>query len=242
MRCVGRLCGATMLHLEACGGDMFGPCVMCGRWTGGNASTPCPGLACVSCVEDLARCRHEGGARVGEMDVVALYDYRPAIRDLIWRAKVYGQPRVVMTLAAMFAGEDRVRDAATRCDAIMPAPSSFWGRVRGRYDLADALARELGRVCDRPVIDAPSGLHWRRFKRAIARGAADEPSRRQFERWAEAAGMWTPPGGVKSVLLVDDVVTSGQTITRLIEAVVGVQVEAATFAVGRSRVREAGRT
>ncbi|MEZ4743609.1 MAG: hypothetical protein R3B45_14385 [Bdellovibrionota bacterium] len=49
----------------------------------------------------------------------------------------------------------------------MPAPSSLWGRLRGRFDIANYIAHTLSKEFKKPLITPPFNLRWRLKKRAF---------------------------------------------------------------------------
>jgi predicted amidophosphoribosyltransferase len=126
---------------------------------------------------------------------------------LILRAKVQSDHQALGLLEEIFRRHPAVTRHAAWCDVVMPAPSSLWGRMRGRFDLAYFLARSIAQDSGKPLVSAPGHLHWRLFKRAQQR-------RRQTsgaEPQNQAAKELPVPRGSK-ILIVDDIVTTGVTL------------------------------
>ncbi len=107
---------------------------------------------------------------------------------MILRAKVKNDFIALRFLRDLVVTDPVVEHLVTWCEAIMPAPSSLWGRVRGRFDIAGYIAAELGSFYGKRVANPPLKLSFRWQKRAmmgtvaknklgeILRDAQDAPS------------------------------------------------------------------
>jgi len=170
---------------------------------------------CQGCFKNIAaggfcpECREELIAVVddtshGALQVTSLYRYHAKIRLAIMRAKVRSDVLALNGLCELFAGDARVLDLVARFYVVVPAPSSLWGRIRGRFDLAEACALRLAREVQLPIRSLPfkhyTKLHKRAGRNFSQLGA--NPLNRSSQ------GMFT---GL-SILLVDDIVTSGHTL------------------------------
>ena len=166
-------------------------CIVCYRWQASRIPKICDDC----CVEFVAGNQDEYS--------ISLYHYQTVLRDLVRRAKIQGDMPAISLLIFLFLDAAQTTSLATWADVIMPAPSSLWGRLRGKLDIAFALASQLARVHGKPLQNSPHSLYWRLKKRSQQqdRGRGYEIAR-------------NPPNalGYRRILLVDDVLTTGQTL------------------------------
>jgi predicted amidophosphoribosyltransferase len=151
-------------------------------------------------------------------DVHGIYRYDSTIKDLIWRAKIQDDQKALSLL--LFLGiQPWAISHASWADIIIPAPSSLWGRLRGRLDIAALFAYNLGRQVKRPVMQAPYSLFWRLQKSAKKSAHARKRSKKSslFRRirnyynalWRIHLHKNMPHA--RRILIVDDIVTTGST-------------------------------
>src|SRR5690606_10107046 len=96
---------------------------------------------------------------------------------------------------------------------VMPCPSSLWSRLRGRADLAWFLARKIHQQFRIPILSPPLSLHWRYQKQAKLKGRRGR-ALKNVNRLAMSYEK-----GRASLLILDDILTSGGTMLRLRQAV-----------------------
>ena len=106
-------------------------------------------------------------------------------------------------------------------DVVMPAPSSLWSRMRGRFDLAATLAWSLEKSKRLPYVEPPRAVWGRWQKQALTlrkqRGKKSKICPFGLKQWDEQYVFRSLPKLDQTrhprVLLVDDVVTTGHTLT-----------------------------
>ena len=127
--------------------------------------------------------------------------YTGFVRDAIIRLKTTPDARTV----GFFAGQMAKALAAQQYDCIAPVPMAPGGMARRGHNPAQLLAQGLGRHLDLPLEE---GLLSRREELPAQHGLGREG------RFSNAKNAYystkTPPGN-KTILLVDDVLTTGAT-------------------------------
>ncbi len=199
---------------------------------------------CDGCDRALTRCELDGF----EMDSTAslpyprlsLWKYRGAVRQAILNFKVGGQWSSGSLLAHIAGHHSAVQDWMQGIEAVMPMPSSFWSRLRGRFDLADHTAHILARQHQLPLIQAPLSWQGRWTKQAL-RPRRDRQEKNlskmsSYSLWTAdrlASACMPRESLVKRplrLLVVDDIVTSGESLRTLIEKLQGFEVQILTLA------------
>lgn len=141
--------------------------------------------------------------------------YEGGAREALHAAKIGGCYRSIrfwQEFAVVFA--NRLVRRGYELAGVMPAPSSLWGRVRGRLDVSWFAAEAVSRHHRVQRLPVPFASGWHVRKHALS---ARERGRRGLERMECAARAPIGPrrAGGPYVLLVDDVLTSGETLLRL---------------------------
>lgn len=163
---------------------------------------------CFDCRSHLTPNKHSS-----EVHLPALYRYQGILRSVILRSKVNNENTSYQALCDLFAGHPVAIAAGIEADIIIPAPSSLWGRLRGRFDLAQGMALALGSALERPVELFPPAYYFNYRKRAGKNQDRGPTSASSLDpglmRWQS-----------KSILLIDDIITSGFTLKTLSSALV----------------------
>ena len=174
-----------------------------------------PGRVCL-------RCR---AIRPSFRAVRAVFVYEAAARDAVHALKFRGLSSIAPRMAALMA--ERLVDWNPPVDAIVPVPLAGSRRRQRGYNQSELLAKELSRLTAVPL--APRAL-IRPHSSSPQYRLADRDERRRNVSVAFRPGKRVPQG---SVLLVDDVITTGATLDAcsrvLLEAGAG-PVFALTFA------------
>ena len=162
------------------------------------------GYLCDDCCDELIASHGIFATRrlATALSVTSLFRYEGIMRDLLLNAKIKSSPAAIHALLKLLQRHSKQIPVGS---VIVPAAASFWGRIRGRSDIAWLLARCLAKQRRVEFIEAPLFLQWRWRKQSHVRRL---PSKHR------AIGIAVPRvQGV--VLLVDDVVTSGATLRNL---------------------------
>ena len=202
-----------------------------------------PFLLCASCYEVLepnigARCSvcdlaaHSGAcpdchARPPPfVRLRAPYVYGGGLQDMIVGAKFRGREEVATAAARLLAADDEARDLASGAAWIVPVPLGRRRRRQRGYNQSAVIARVVGRAFAIPVRHA-----LRRVRETPPQSDLPLAARGANVRGAFAArGSLTGKG-----VLVDDVVTSGETVRDAARALLeGGASEVAVLAVARA--------
>jgi predicted amidophosphoribosyltransferase len=181
-----------------------------------NTDAAREGGLCVACHARLPF--YDGGVAMPWPATRSLLRYEGAAVDLILRAKVRGDQSALRLCGTLLAAWPTARRAARAADAIVASPSSLWGRLRGRLDLAAHLAETLARLEGRPVLGAPRSQFWRIAKRARLEGDARRTDADSAHGSRASSHREAPAAATLRLLLVDDVVTTGWTLATLARA------------------------
>jgi ComF family protein len=188
-------------------------CPRCGRTTGPYAFDD----------SGCARCRthrllFEAAVRVGPYD--------EPLRDLIFGCKYERRPELGHVLARLLAERLALAPWADLVDVIVPVPLYWTRTLRRGFNQADLVARDLAAACGKRAV------------RGLLRVRPTPPQARldAAGRAANVKGAFDlRPGATdlagKSVLLVDDVMTSGSTVAECARALKRAKVAAIFVAV-----------
>jgi predicted amidophosphoribosyltransferase len=144
-----------------------------------------------------------------------LFKYEGAMRALILEAKADNSYAALAKLAQLVLADPRLPPLFEWAEGLIAAPSSFWGRARGRYDIVYFIAAKLAKRYDKALHQLRVPLLWRMRKRSI------EKTRHGASRPVRDVSLINPlprlkcpvsQAGLKRFIIMDDVSTTGFTL------------------------------
>jgi len=217
--CVVRLAGVISASCEAllpslclhCGeaiaGDQLGLCGACWPTVVPRAGAACPRCA-APCDAELATCLSCQGQAPAQHGTVAWGEYDGALRSAVLGLKARGRDELAEPLGRRLAARIAVADWAHDVELIGHIPSHPLRSLRRGWPAAASLARVVGRELGLPVRTL--------LKR---RGLRRQTGRSRAERAALPRRAFCAAGSVRGqrLLIVDDVTTTGTTLSRAAE-------------------------
>lgn len=156
-----------------------------------------------------------------------LYFYRSLIRKLVHAVKIQGSTVALRYVIGRFFAHPKVV-AVPRVDFVTSPPSSLWGRLRGRIDLAACLAQEFALRYQVPYI-TPEVLpvSW---DSVWLTKEARKSTRTDVRQGLSLLLKQRRSCFDSSCLVIDDVMTTGTTVMRYLSNLPDVSVQVVTFA------------
>ncbi len=195
-------------------------CPFCGRLTGSIEEI------CSACWPLLPRTTHAGARQTGEFFDFCLSPlyYTGIAREAVLRYKFGGRASYAAAFASLMA--DTIRDHTIQpLDAVTWVPLHPRRRRTRGYDQAELLARALAKELGLPCRATLKKIRSRKVQSSLG-----EPSQRR----ANVSGCYKALGSYKGkhLLLVDDVITSGATLsecTRMLMMAGAAEVDCVTL-------------
>jgi ComF family protein len=195
--------------------DANGFCLRCRAALTADVGSACP--LCAAAVGPFTaldggcpNCR-DAGLRFDAVDRLGTYD--GLLRELILRIKYAAGESTAEQLGRFWSAEAGTRLAGLGVDLVAPVPLHWWRRVKRGYNQCDVLAEHLARRLRLPC--RPRCLRRTRY-------TPFQSNRTTAERRANVAGVFraSTAGALRgrSVLLVDDVLTTGSTASEAARA------------------------
>lgn len=148
------------------------------------------------------------------MGAWAVYSHDAPVAELIRRGKYGSQPALIRRLAAQMAADFAARADLSYIDLIMPMPMHWRKRLTRGYNQARIIAEELGQAIGAPV--AGNLVATRPHKTQTRESASVRinalKGTMRLERPDEITG--------RHIALVDDIITTGGTLTAAVEEIV----------------------
>lgn len=142
-----------------------------------------------------------------------LGSYGGLLREVVLRLKHHSGEGLAELMGELWAGHCRVALASVMPDLVIPVPLYWWRRWRRGYNQSAAIAHGIGQALKLPVF--PACL--RRIRHTPQQSHQPFSARADNVRGAFRARSRPPLKG-KTVLLVDDVMTSGATVAEAARA------------------------
>jgi ComF family protein len=208
--CLCLHCGGTI------GGDQVGLCGSCWSAVVPRAGSSCP--RCASPADETAElclaCQDDPPAYSG---AVAWGEYDGALRSAVLGLKARGRDELAASLGRRLAARVSLEEWAADIDRVVAVPSHPLRRLRRGWPAAALLADVVGRELAVPLRPL---LRRRGMARQTGRSRAERSRlpRRTFHARGRLAGC--------TVLLVDDVTTTGTTLRRAAEVLLAAGVGA----------------
>jgi ComF family protein len=186
--------GVCIDCLRAVTADPFPTCPWCAQTVGPHTDT----------TDGCATCR---GVPLGFERAFRLGPYEEKLRDAVLRMKVLAGEGLADLFGRLLAQQRGEAILASGIDLVAPVPLHWWRKWTRGYNQAEAIGRELAAGLGVPF--APRLL--RRVKHTPQQVQTSRDARRENVRGAFRLGRGARVAG-KSVLLVDDVMTTGSTL------------------------------
>lgn len=180
--------------------DPLPACPRCAQTVGPHADTS----------DGCGECRGAGFAFAG---AVRLGPYAGKLRDAVLRLKSLGGEGLADLLGRSFAAERAAPLAALSAELVVPVPLHWWRKLMRGYNQSAALGREIAAALGAPF--EPNLL--RRVKSATQHAQPTRAARLQSMKDIFRVRPGARLSG-KTVLLVDDVMTTGSTASAVSRA------------------------
>ncbi len=141
------------------------------------------------------------------------YNRENPYAKLIHDTKYHGRPHIGRTLAAEHAKELLAAGFFDGIDALQPIPIHFIKRIKRKYNQSEEIAKGVSEVTGLPIIDC--------LRAATYHSTQTRKNAEERQKNASGAFRVTNPSGLqgKHILLIDDVITTGSTMTEAMETI-----------------------
>lgn len=230
---IAEQCCRSLLRLRDAAVDFVYPlaCVLCerdltalaadSRWWEASLCGECRAELAPPPLQDCVRCgapagpfaETSGGCPYCRNDrfafdtVYRLNVYEGKLRDACLRAKTASGEPVARALADLIWERNGALLREAQCDYVVPVPQHWTRRFQQAHSAPETIARRLAEHLQLPV----RGTLLRKVRRTARQTGASATERRQQQRGA-FRGRRSPDIAGRSILLVDDTLTTGSTV------------------------------
>ena len=141
---------------------------------------------------------------------VSIGNYRGLLQELVIRMKNRHDEQIAVQLGNLLAFELINADFFDDLDLVVPVPTHWWRRVRRGFQAAEVVSETIAAACDIPY----AGQIMRCLRHTKKQGTLSTPGRFKNVRGAFGVRPNVNVDGL-TILLVDDVMTSGATASEL---------------------------
>lgn len=164
-------------------------------------------IMCVNCFEEIVRKHKSIRFGVGGYRCMASFFYAGNVRRMIIRVKFMDMPQFIPQIAAVFASDIKEIYGKDAFDLITAVPMYPYDLKLRRYNQSALLAQELSKLLGIPYSDT-----LLKIKRTSKQH--DLPYQMRAKNLSGAYKVIDPKlVNKKRILLIDDIVTSGYTLT-----------------------------
>lgn len=193
----GHFCSGCAIDLTC---DKATTCPRCSSSVGMFTATA---AGCPRCRDD--RFHFESSFRLGH--------YEGPLRNVILRMKQPGGDILAECMGQLWAAQAESRLRQAGADVVLPVPLHWWRQWRRGHNQSEALAHAIA-----ARLSLPCPARWlRRIRATPHQTGLSGAERRQSLRGAFGAGRMADLKG-KSILLIDDVMTTGATASEAARA------------------------
>ncbi len=174
-------------------------------------------------VDELTKLKSWKVAELGNYPLASLFIYKGELRKFLLDFKVKKHWQSGRILTQLFRLSPEVLAWVRGADALIPVPSSLWGRWKGKPDLAYILADALSLECGIALMPPPRQLYFRLKKQAfLSQSERKNAGISTLAKLTQALFFKlriSPKNGTNSgvsqrlrYILIDDIITTGRTL------------------------------
>ncbi len=145
------------------------------------------------------------------------YDKKGTLQKLIQSLKYKDTPQLGVALGSFMGAQLKGSELMEGVEGIVPVPLHWRRKVQRGYNQAERLAKGMSEVLDIPVVE---------HKLQRITGTTTQTAKQKGERFSNVANRFKLKDSLpSSILLVDDIITTGSTIEACAKAILKDQPE-----------------